>query len=84
MVRTIWLKYFDLVKFMVVNLMHCLFLGISKWIMRQCLLNYNKFDNAKLLIIEKCISNVKVSADIGCILLKVACGSEEFNRFIAD
>ena len=47
--------------------------------MRQCLLNHNKLDNAKLLIIEKHISNVKVSANIGHIPSKVACGSEGFN-----
>ena len=52
--------------------------------MRQCLLNHNKLDNAKLLIIKKCMLNVKVSADIGCILSKVARGSEGFNRFTAD
>ena len=69
---------------MVVDPMHCLFLGIGKWIMRQCLLNHNKLDNAKLLIIEKHMSNIKLSADIGHIPSKVACGSEEFNRFTAD
>src|SRR6185295_11263976 len=78
------LKYFDPVKFMVVDLMHCLFLDISKWIMRQCLLNHNKLDNAKLLTIEKCMSNVKVPADIGRIPSKVAHRLEEFNQFTAD
>ena len=69
---------------MVVDSMHCLFLGIGKWIMRQCLLNHNKLDNAKLLTIEKHISNVKVPADIGRIPSKIAHGLEGFNRFIAD
>ena len=69
---------------MVVDPMHCLFLGISKWIMRQCLLNHNKLDNAKLLTIEKHMSNIKVSANIRRISSKVAHGSEGFNRFIAD
>jgi hypothetical protein len=78
------LKYFDPVKFMVVDPMHCLFLGIGKWIMRQCLLNHNKLDNAKLLTIEKHMLNIKVPADIGRIPSKVAHGSEGFNRFTAD
>src|SRR6185295_4615074 len=52
--------------------------------MRQCLLNHNKLDNAKLLTIEKRMSNVKVLADIGHISSKVAYGSEGFNRFTAD
>ena len=47
--------------------------------MRQCLLNHNKLDNAKLLTIEKCMSNIKVPADIEHILLKVKCRSEGFN-----
>jgi hypothetical protein len=64
--------------------MHCLFLGIGKWIMRQCLLDKKKLDKEKLSIIKKCISNVKVLADIGCIPSKVAHRAEEFNRFTAD
>src|SRR5690349_13793473 len=78
------LKYFDPVKFMVVDPMHCLFLGISKWIMRQYLLNHNKLDNAKLLTIEKRMSNIKVPTEIGRIPSKVARGAEGFNRFTAD
>ena len=78
------LKYFDPVKFMVVDLMHCLFLAIGKWIMRQCLLNHNKLDNAKLLTIEKCMSNIKVPTEIDRIPSKVTCGSKGFNRFTAD
>ena len=39
--------------------------------MRQCLLNHNKLDNAKLLTIEKCMPNIKVLADIECISSKL-------------
>ncbi|CAG8726317.1 10797_t:CDS:2, partial [Ambispora leptoticha] len=78
------LKYFDPVKFMVVDPMHCLFLGIGKWIMKQCLLNNNKLSRDQLIIIEKRISNVKVSSEIRRIPSKVARGSEGFNRFTAD
>ena len=78
------LNYFDPVKFMVVDPMHCLFLGIGKWIMKQCLLDHNKLNNKQLSIIEQRMSNVKIPSDIGCILSKVARGAEGFSRFTAD
>ena len=69
---------------MVVDPMHCLFLGIGKWIMKQCLLDHDKFSKDQLTILEKRMSNVKVPSEIGQILLKVTRGSEGFNRFTAD
>jgi hypothetical protein len=78
------LKYFDPVKFMVVDPIHCLFLGIGKWIMKQCLLDHGKLSKDQLIILEKRMSNVKVLSEIGRIPSKVARGSEGFNRFTAD
>ena len=68
------LKYFDPVKFIVVDLMHYLFLGIGKWIMKQCLLNNNKLSKEQLKIIEKRISSTKVPADIGRVPSKIVEG----------
>ena len=58
--------------------MHCLFLGIGKWIMKQCLLDHNKLTNKQLSIIEQRMLNVKIPSDIGRILSHVACGAEGF------
>ena len=63
--------------------MHCLFLGIGKWIMKQCLLNNNKLSKEQLQIIEKHMSSTKVPADIGCVPSKIAQG-EGFGRFTTD
>ena len=73
------LKYFDPVKFIVVDPMHCLFLGIGKWIMKQCLLNNNKLSKQQLKTIEKRMSSIKVPSDIGRIPSKIAQGSEGFS-----
>ena len=69
---------------MVVDPMHCLFLGIGKWIMKQCLLDHDKLSKDQLTILEKHMSNVKVPSEISRIPSKVICGSEGFNRFTAD
>jgi len=78
------LKYFDPVIFMVVDPMHCLFLGIGKWIMKQCILDHDKLSKDKLSTIEKRMAHIKVPSDIGRIPSKVAHGSEGFSRFTAD
>ena len=69
---------------MVVDPMHCLFLGISKWIMKQCILDHGKLSKDKLLKIETCIAHIKVPSDIGHILSKVMHGAEGFSRFMAN
>ena len=69
---------------MVVDPMHCLFLGIGKWIMKQCLLYHDKLSKDQLTILEKHMSNIKVPSEISRIPSKVTRGSEGFNWFTAD
>ena len=47
--------------------------------MKQYLLNNNKLSKEQLKIIKKYISNTKVLADIGYVLLKIAQKLEEFS-----
>ena len=63
--------------------MHCLFLGIGKWLVRQiwieeCVLTNNALDEIQLMI-EK----FQIPSDIGRIPRKVNI-SEGFSNFTAD
>src|SRR6185369_10197500 len=78
------LDYFNPVTFMVVDPMHCLFLGIGKWIIKKILLANGKLTKQQCSLIEQRTKNIRVPSDIGCIPSKIAQGEDGFNKFTAD
>ncbi|PKK59494.1 hypothetical protein RhiirC2_820971, partial [Rhizophagus irregularis] len=70
------LSYFDSVRFLIIDPIHCLFLGIAKWIVLQLrTINTKRMQNRTKLI--------KVPADIGRIPYRIDTG-EGFSGFTAD
>jgi hypothetical protein len=78
------LNYFNPVTFMVVDPMHCLFLGVGKWIIKKLLLANEKLTKQQCSTIDQRMKIVKVPSDIGRIPSKVAQGDEGFSKFTAD
>ena len=78
------LAYFNPVSFMVVDPMHCLFLGVGKWIVKKLLLTHGKLTKQQCSTIDQRMKHVRVPSDIGRIPSKVAQGEEGFSKFTAD
>ncbi|GBC36556.2 uncharacterized protein LOC110040724 [Rhizophagus irregularis DAOM 181602=DAOM 197198] len=77
------LPYFDSVRFLTVDPMHCLFLGIAKWIVTRLWIEEGRLTQKDLETMQKRANAIKVPADIGRIPYKIATG-EGFSRFTAD
>jgi hypothetical protein len=77
------LSYFDPVQFPIVDPMHCLFLGISKWIVTRLWIEENRLTTKHLEIMQERANKIKVPSDIGRIPNKIAM-SEGFSGFTAD
>src|SRR2546423_7602851 len=77
------LPYLDPIRFLVVDLMHNLFLGIAHWIVKRLWIDNDKITKAHLELIEKRAKQIKVPADVGRIPYKIAIG-EEFSDYTAD
>jgi len=77
------LPYFDPVRFLVVDPMHCLFLGIAKWIVTRLWIEEEKLTSQDLSLMQNRAAKIQVSADIGRIPKKISLG-EGFSGFTAD
>jgi ssDNA-binding Zn-finger/Zn-ribbon topoisomerase 1 len=77
------LPYFDPIRFAVVDPMHCLFLGIARWIVKQLWIDGGVLKSDNLEDIQEKMNEFKVPSDLGRIPGKVHCG-EGFANFTAD
>ena len=77
------LPYFDPVQFLIVDPMHCLFLGIAKWIVTRLWIEGGRLSSKHLKIMQARANKIKVPSDIGRIPNKIATG-EGFLGFTTD
>jgi len=77
------LPYMDPIRFAVVDPMHCLFLGIAKWIIQSIFIKENKLNSEQLHTAQKKMDSVQLPSDIGRIPPKIAIG-EGFSKLTAD
>jgi hypothetical protein len=77
------LLYIDPICFAAVIPMHCLFLGVVKWIIKSIFVNQGKLSMEQLRIVQSRMDYVKLPSDIGRIPPKIAIG-EGFSNFTAD
>jgi hypothetical protein len=77
------LHYFNPVRHCVVNPMHCLFLGVAKWIVMKLWIGEGILDDAKLKIMQKRADEIKIASDLGHRPARIATG-DGFSNFTAD
>jgi len=77
------LPYFDPIRFVTVDPMHCLFLGIAKWITKRIWIDEGILTEKDLQSIEKKMTEFRVLTDLGWTPGKIKCG-EGFSNFTAD
>ncbi|GET55402.1 hypothetical protein GLOIN_2v1786147 [Rhizophagus irregularis DAOM 181602=DAOM 197198] len=77
------LPYFDPIRFITIDPMHCLFLGIAKWIVRRLWIENGVLTTHILKTVQKKMDEFKVPADLDRIPGKVDCG-DGFSNFTAD
>ena len=77
------LPYFNPIRHLVVDPMHCLFLRIAQWIIKRLWIDGNKLTKCDLEKMEKREENIQLPADLGWIPNKIATG-EGFSGFTAD
>ena len=77
------LPYFDPIRFLVVDPMHNLFLGIAHWIVKRLWIDNEKITKVHLELMEKRAKQIKVPTDVGRIPYKIATG-EGFLGYTAD
>ena len=77
------LPYFDPIKFIVVDPMHCLFLGIARWIVKRIWVDEGILNQQSLIKIQKKMDEFQVPSDLGRIPRKIHC-REGFLNFTAD
>ena len=77
------LPYFNPIRHLVVDPMHCLFLGIANWIIKRLWIDNNKITKSDLQKMGKRAKRMKIPADIGRIPDKIAT-REGFSGFTAD
>ena len=77
------LPYFDPIRFLTVDPMHCLFLGIAKWIVKRIWVDEGVLTPDNLKNIQRKMNQFQIPADLGRIPRKIDCG-EGFTYFTAD
>ncbi|PKC61562.1 hypothetical protein RhiirA1_398323 [Rhizophagus irregularis] len=77
------LPYFDPVQFLIVDPMHCLFLGIAKWIVTRLWIEERRLTSENLTTMQERANRMKLLSDIGRIPSKIMMG-EGFSGFTAD
>jgi hypothetical protein len=77
------LPYMDPIRFAVVDPMHCLFLGVAKWIIQSIFIKENKLNSEQLRAAQIRMDDVQLPSDIGRIPPKIAIG-EGFSKLTAD
>jgi hypothetical protein len=64
--------------------MHCLFLGVAKWIIKSIFINQNKLSMEQLRVAQNRMDYIDLPSDIGRIPPKIAIGNEGFSNLTAD
>jgi hypothetical protein len=77
------LPYFNSVRFCVVDPMHCLFLGVAKWIVMKLWIDEGILNNEKLKIMQERADLIKFPSDLGRRPVRIATG-DSFSNFTAD
>jgi hypothetical protein len=78
------LPYMDPIRFAVVDPMHCLFLGVAKWIIKSIFVSQNKLSMEQLRIAQNRMDQIELPLDIGRIPPKIAIGDCGFSNLTAD
>ena len=74
------LSYFDPIRFITIDPMHCLFLGIAKWIVKRFWIEQGILTPNILDEVQRKMNQFSIPADIGRIPGKLNCG-EGFSNF---
>jgi len=77
------LPYFDPIKFTTVDPMHCLFLGIARWLVKRIWIDEGILTSNSLNKIQKKINEFQILSDLSRISGKIHSG-KEFSNFTAD
>lgn len=77
------LDYFNPVRFCVVDPMHCLFLGVAKWIVTKLWIGEGILNNDQLKVMQKRADAIKLTSDLGRRPVRIATG-DGFSNFTAD
>ena len=77
------LPYFDPIRFIIIDPMHCLFLGIARWIMKRIWVDEGILTPVALNKIQTMMNKFYVPSNLGQIPGKINCG-EGFSNFTAD
>jgi hypothetical protein len=78
------LPYMDPIRFAVVDPMHCLFLGVAKWIIKSIFVNQKKLSMEQLRVAQDRMNHFDLPSDIGRIPAKIAIGNDGFSNLTAD
>ncbi|PKY56565.1 hypothetical protein RhiirA4_476956 [Rhizophagus irregularis] len=78
------LPYMDPIRFAAVDPMHCLFLGVAKWIIKSIFVNQGKLSMEQLRVAQNRMDHVELPSDIGRIPPKIAIGNDGFSNLTAD
>src|SRR6266480_3594473 len=68
------LPYFNPIRHLIVDPMHCLFLGIARWIIKRLWIDGGKITKTDLELMEKRAKEIKLPADMGRIQYKISIG----------
>src|SRR5579859_7363685 len=77
------LPYFNPVRHCVVDPMHCLFLGVAKWIVMKLWIGEGVLNNEKLRVMQERADGIEFSGNLGRRPVRIATG-EGFSNFTAD
>jgi hypothetical protein len=77
------LPYFDPIRFITIDPMHCLFLGIAKWLVKRIWIDEGILTSNSLNKIQKKMNEFQIPSDLGRIPGKIHSG-EGFSNFTAD
>lgn len=81
--RIIALAIFRPIRFTIIDPMHCLFLGIARWIVKRIWVDEGILTQSILNKVQKTMNQFQIPADLGRIPGKIYCG-EGFSNFTAD
>ena len=68
------LPYFNPIRHLIVDPMHCLFLGIAHWIIKKLWIDGNKITKHDLEKMEQRAKTIQIPADLGRVPNKIATG----------
>ncbi|MBV8802715.1 MAG: hypothetical protein JO131_07115 [Gammaproteobacteria bacterium] len=77
------LPYFNPVRLCVVDPMHCLFLGVAKWIVMKLWIGEGVLNDEKLRVMQERADMIEFTSELGRRPVRIATG-EGFSNFTAD